>query len=94
MPGRLHDLRAEALGAPARIRVRLRAPQAVVDVQRRDVEPELAKGVEETGRVRAARNEAQDVATRLDQVVPADMRFDPAQELQIRSVPGLPKEGR
>jgi hypothetical protein len=71
-----------------RIRVRLRAAQAVVDVQRRDLEPELAQRVEETGRVGAARNEAQDLATRRDQVIPADVRFDPAQELQIPSVPG------
>jgi hypothetical protein len=65
----------------------------VVDVQRLHVEPELAERVEEAGRVRAARNEAQDVATRRDQVVPADVRFDPVQELQIRSVPGPAKDG-
>jgi hypothetical protein len=65
----------------------------VVDVQRLDVEPELAKRVEEAGRVRTARNEAQDVATRRDQVVPADVRFDPVQELQIRSVPGPATDG-
>jgi len=61
----------------------------VIDVERRDVEPELAQRMEETGRVGAARNEAEDVTTRLDQVVPADVRFDPAQKLQIPSVPGL-----
>jgi hypothetical protein len=61
----------------------------VVDVQRRDVEAQFAERVEEAGRISAARNEAQDVATRLDQVVPADVRFDPAQELQSSSVPPL-----
>jgi hypothetical protein len=50
----LHDLGAEPLGAPARILIGLRAPQAVVDVQRRDVEAELAERVEKAGRVRAA----------------------------------------
>jgi hypothetical protein len=90
----LHDLGAEALGAPARVLVRFGAAQAVVDVQRGDVEPELAQRVEETGRICTARNEAQDVATRLDQVVPVDVRFDPAQELQSPSVPGTFKEGR
>jgi hypothetical protein len=84
----VHDLGAEALGAPARIRVRLRAAQAVVDVQRGDVEPELAQRMKEAGRVGAARNQAQDLTTRLNQVVPADVRFDPAQKLQIPSVPG------
>ena len=44
--------------------------------------------MEEARRVSAARNEAQDLATRRDQVVPADVRFDPAQELQNPSVPG------
>jgi hypothetical protein len=83
----VHDRGAEALRAPARIFVRLRAPQAVVDVQRRDLEPQLTERVEEAGRVRTPRNEAQDVATRLDQVVPADVRLDPVQELQISSVP-------
>jgi hypothetical protein len=89
----LHDLRAELLDAPARVLIRLGAAQAVVDVQRRHVEAELAESVEEAGRVGAARDEAQDVATRRDQVVPADVRFDPVQELQIRSVPAPATEG-
>jgi hypothetical protein len=92
---RLHDLRAEALRTPARVLVRLLAAQGVVDVQRRDVEAELAERMEQAGRVRAAGNEAQNVATRLDQVVPADVRFDPAQKLQIPSVPAaLLRAGR
>jgi hypothetical protein len=45
----VHDLGAEALDAPARILIRLRTSQAVVDMQGRDVEPELAERVEETG---------------------------------------------
>jgi hypothetical protein len=87
------DLRSERVGAEARICGGLGAAQAVVDVQRRHVEAELAESVEEASRVGAARNEAHDVATRGNQVVPADVRFDPVEELQIRSVPGSAKDG-
>jgi hypothetical protein len=34
--------------------------------------------MEEAGGVRAARDEAQDITARLDQVMPADVVFDPA----------------
>ena len=85
----MHDLGVEPLGTPARVCSRLIAPQPVVDVQRGDAEAELAKRVEEARRVRAARDEAQHLTTRLDQVVPADVRLDPAQKLQIVSVTGL-----
>ncbi|HEV7640298.1 MAG TPA: hypothetical protein VGO39_05505, partial [Gaiellaceae bacterium] len=80
-------LGAEALHAPARVLVGLRAAQTVVDVQRGDIEAELAKRMEQARRVRTAGDEAQHIATGLDQVVPADVRFDPAQKLQILSVP-------
>ena len=78
-PGR--PRRRSCSRAPRRVRVGLRAAQAVVDVQRRDAVAELAQRVEEAGRVGAARDEAEHLAARLDQVVPADVRLDP-RELQ------------
>ena len=67
------DLGAELLGAEARVLVGLVAAQAVFDVQRRDAVAELAQRVQEAGRVGAARDEAEHLAARLDQLVPADV---------------------
>jgi len=61
----------------------------VVDVECRDAVAELAQRVEEAGRVCAARDEAKNVAARLEQVVPSDVRLDPVQKLQIGSVPAF-----
>src|SRR5581483_9982110 len=90
--GGLHDLGAEALGAEARVLVRLGAAQAVVDVQRRDAVAELAQRVVEAGRVGAAGDEAEHLAARLDQLVPADVLFDAREELQNGSVPPPARE--
>jgi hypothetical protein len=86
----LHDLGAEPLLAPRRVGVGLGAAQTVVDVQRGDAVAELGKGVVETRRVGAARDEAQDLPARLDEVVPADVGLDPLQDLQsaIEATPG------
>jgi len=54
----------------------------VVDVQRRDAVAERAERVVQAGRVGAARDEAQDVAAGLDQVVAPDVRLDALEDVQ------------
>jgi hypothetical protein len=54
----------------------------VVDVQCRDAVAELTQRVEETGRIGAAGDEAEHVAARLDQIVPADVGLDALEEFQ------------
>src|SRR3954454_5482367 len=87
-PGRAHHTGGEAIRAPAGVLVRLRSPQAMVDVQRRNRVAELPERMEEAGRVGAARDEAEHGLARRDQLVPADVRLDPLQELQEDSVTG------
>src|SRR5712691_341086 len=79
-PIELDDVGAERLAAEACILLGSCAAELVVHVQRRDGIAELAQCVPETRGVRAARDEAADLAARLDQLVPADVRFDPCAE--------------
>ena len=51
-------------------------------MQRRDAIAELAQRVEEARRVGAARDEAEHVAARLDQIVPADVLLDALENAQ------------
>ena len=74
------DLGAENLDAEARVAVGLSAAEPVVHVQRRDPVPELAQREEEAGGVGPAGDEAQHLAARLDQVVPAHVRLDPLED--------------
>src|SRR5581483_11287945 len=85
------DLGVEALRAPAGVLVRLGPAQAVVDVQRGDAVAEIPERVVETGRVGAARDEALHLSTRLDELVPADVRLDPLQQLHGSIVPSEPR---
>ena len=80
----LHDLRAERLGAEARVLLGLGAAQLVVHVQRRDAIAERAEQVPEAGRVGAARDEARDLAAGRDQLVLADEALDPVAQLVHR----------
>ena len=80
--GCLHDLCSEALRAPVCIRIGLGTAQAVVHVESGDAVAQLSKGVVEAGRVGAAGNQAQHLAPRLDQVVPAHVALDPREQLQ------------
>jgi hypothetical protein len=47
---------------------------------------QLAERVEEAGGIGAARNQAEDLAARLDQLVPADMGLDAPEKLQAERV--------
>src|SRR5581483_3974272 len=80
------DLGAELLRAQARVRVRLGTAQPVIDVQRRDAVAELAQRTPEAGRVGAAADEAQHLATGLDQLVPADVLLDAPDGVQVDSL--------
>ncbi len=79
MPRCLDDLGAEGFPAEAGVLVGLDAAQTVRDVERRDPVAELTEGMPEAGRVRSARDEAGDLAPRLDQAVLADVRLDALQ---------------
>ena len=81
-------LRAEPLGAEARILVGGVTPQPVIHVQRGDAIAELRQDVPETGRVGAARDEAGHVAARRDQVVPADQLLDPRAQRSLSTRTG------
>ena len=80
--GRAHDAGAEALGAPARVVVRLRAAQPVIDVERRDLVAELARA---RGRGRSSRRRPRRGSARLR---PA--RSARAGGRATRSAPGAP----
>ena len=77
----LHDLGIEHVRAEAGVLVGVRAPQLVVHVERRNAIPERAEDVPETGRVRAARDEARDVAAGWNQLVLAHEPLDPLDPL-------------
>src|SRR5258708_31690982 len=73
----LDDLRAERLGAEARVGRGVVGPQRVVHVQGRDAIPERAERVPHAGRGGAAGDETADLAAGLDQLVAADALLDP-----------------
>jgi hypothetical protein len=70
------DLGAENIGAEPRVLLGLRSSQPVVHVNRADAVAQCAQDVPEAGRVGASGHEADDVASRWDQVALADERFD------------------
>ncbi len=70
----VHDLRAEHVAAEAGVDLGLLAAQPVVHVQRGDAIAELGQHVPETGRVGPAGDEARDLASGRDQLMPADVR--------------------
>ena len=78
------DLGAEHVAAELGVLVRLAPAQAVVHVKRRDLVSELTQRVPETGRVRAARDEACDRRSGRDQLVFADVSLD-----RLPEIPGL-----
>ena len=53
------------------------AAEQMVHMQRRHAVAERAEGVPQAGRVSSPGDEAADLAARLDQVIPADVLFDP-----------------
>jgi hypothetical protein len=61
----------------------------VIDVEGGDGVAELAERVVEAGRVGAAGDEAQHLAARLDQVVPADVLVDGPEQIQASIQSGL-----
>ena len=70
------DLRSEHVAAERRVRVRLGPAEAVGDVERRDLVPELPQGVPEARRVGTAGDQTGHLAAGRDQLVPADVRLD------------------
>ena len=75
-PVELDHLGVERLDTEARILVGVGPSETVVHVHRRDAVAERAERMPETGRVRAARDQAGDLAAGRDQVVPADVPLD------------------
>ena len=71
------------LGAKARVRIRLTAPQAVVDVEGRGAIAELAQCQNEAGRVGATRHQAQNLPAGRDQVVAAHVCLDRLEQVHI-----------
>ena len=90
----LDHLGAEHVAAEPRIRRRVVTTQQVVHVQGGDAVAERAERVPEAGRVRTAGDEAADLGAGLDQVMPADVLFDPC--AQQRGFHGLilPRSGK
>ena len=96
----LDDLCSEHVSAEARVRVGVLAAQLVIHVQRRHAVPETGERMLQTGRVGASGDETAHLAARLDQLVRADVLFDPfsqrdgihtadcAREPQRRSIVG------
>ena len=76
-PVELDHVRPERLAAETGVRLGVVAAQLVVHVHRGHPVAERTERVPEARRVGAARDEAADLAPRLDQVVPADVLFDP-----------------
>ncbi len=96
LPRGMDDLRAQDFAAEARVLLGLLAPQLVVHVQGRDVVAQCPERVPEAGRVGAAGDEAVDGAAGRDQVVPADVLFDPRAERSgvHGAIVGAPARGR
>ena len=78
--GRVDHTRPEPLAAGTGVLVGLGATEPVVRVQALDHVSERPEHVPEAGGVRAARDEAENVAARRDQLVPADMLLDASPE--------------
>ena len=75
---RFDYLRAEALAAEAGVLFGLLAAELMVDVESVYAVAEGPKCMPEAGRVRPTRDQAQDVAPRGDEIVPADVLLDPS----------------
>ena len=73
----LEDFRAEQLAAEAGIVLGLGSAELMVDVERAYAVAEGPKRMPEAGRVRTSGDEAHDLPVRRDEVVPADVLFDP-----------------
>src|SRR4029079_10900257 len=74
---RFDDLGAEALPAEARVVLGLGAPELMVDVERADAVAEGPKRMPEACRVGATGDQADNVPARRNEIVPADVLFDP-----------------
>jgi hypothetical protein len=78
--GRVDHARAEPLAAETGVLVGPGATEPVVHVQALDHVSERPERVPEAGGVRTARDEAEDITTRRDQLVPADVLLDASPE--------------
>ena len=73
----LDDIGSETLTAVPRILLGLGPAELMVDVERADAVAEGPKRMPEACRVRATGDQADNVPARRDEVVPADVLFDP-----------------
>src|SRR5918996_2621702 len=78
--GRVHDLGPEPVAAEAGVLLGLRAAKPMVDVERADAVAEGPKCMPEARRVGAPRDQAEHLAAGRNELVPADVLFDPRTE--------------
>jgi len=78
------DLRTEDVPAEAGVRIRLGAPEAVVDVQSRDLVPEPPQNVPEARRVGTARDQDRHRRARNEQALVPNERLDAARDRLFR----------
>ncbi len=84
--GRLDDSRPEPLGAERGVGLGLRPAELVVHVQRVDAVAERPERMPEAGRVGAAGDETEDVASRRDEVVRTHVLLDaPAESGRVHT---------